>query len=269
MTLTETAVATASQYGIVVTDPVVLSDSNNVVLWLRPAPVVAKVATGHHRRLRLELATAQHVVAKGGPVVPPAEGLPAEVHRVDDLEMTFWGYQRSDNQVPDPRVWARALLELHDAMLSYPGMLPSYEEELLGVAEVLSDDRRTPTLSVPDRRLLLSALDRFRGEVTRCGYEARPLHGSPHSGNTLVSEGLVRFIDFETACRGPLEWDLAHIDDEAVDMYPERFDRRLLEACRALASIKTAAWCWVKFEHPSLQWHARHHLEVVRRLALR
>jgi hypothetical protein len=38
-------------FGVAVADPVTLSDSNNVVEWLRPAPVVAKVGTGHLRRL--------------------------------------------------------------------------------------------------------------------------------------------------------------------------------------------------------------------------
>jgi hypothetical protein len=63
-----------------------LSDSNNVVLWLRPAAVVAEVATGHHRRLEMELIVVQHLLQKGAPVVPTAADAPKEVHRVDDLE---------------------------------------------------------------------------------------------------------------------------------------------------------------------------------------
>jgi len=47
----EAAVSVAHRFGVAVVDPVTLSDSNNVVVWLRPAPVVAKVGTGHHRRL--------------------------------------------------------------------------------------------------------------------------------------------------------------------------------------------------------------------------
>ena len=86
MTPERAAMAVAARFGISVGEPVRLSDSNNVVLWLRPAAVVAEVATGHHRRLEMELIVAQHLLQKGAPVVPTAAAAPKEVHRVDDLE---------------------------------------------------------------------------------------------------------------------------------------------------------------------------------------
>src|SRR5262245_42289146 len=39
---------------------------------------------------------------------------------------------------------------------------------------------------------------------------ARPLHGSPHRGNIVVTRTGIWFLNFETACTSPLEWDLAH-----------------------------------------------------------
>ena len=85
----DAAISIASRFGIETTsDPVILSDSNNVVLWLRPAPVVAKVAAGHHR-LALELAVGKHLVTLDAPVVPPAAELPERVHRFGDFEVTF------------------------------------------------------------------------------------------------------------------------------------------------------------------------------------
>jgi hypothetical protein len=65
----DAAVAIARRFGVVVTEPVTLSDSNNVVVWLRPSPVVAKVATGQHRRPSLELSVAQRLASCGAPVV--------------------------------------------------------------------------------------------------------------------------------------------------------------------------------------------------------
>jgi hypothetical protein len=62
------------------------SDSNNVVIWLRPSPVVAKVVTGHHRRLAVELPVAQQLVACGAPAVRPSDLLPQEVHRAEGFD---------------------------------------------------------------------------------------------------------------------------------------------------------------------------------------
>ena len=260
------AIAIASNFGLVVSDPITLSDSNNVVVWLRPSPVVAKVASGHHHRLALELSVAKHLAASGAPVVPPATELPQEVHSGGQLEVTFWAYQPHDDKEPDCQELARALLQLHSGLLSYEGRLPSYQNELVEVADVLSDASRAPALAARDRSLLLTALGSLQAELARCVVHERPLHGCPHSSNTLVTERGVHFIDFETACLGPLEWDLAHVTGGAVDAYSDSFDPSVLELCRALVSVKTAAWCWAKFEHPTLRWHARHHLAVVRQL---
>ncbi|MGH2346092.1 MAG: phosphotransferase, partial [Chloroflexota bacterium] len=103
-------------------------------------------------------------------------------------------------------------------------------------------------------------------ELEQFDIEEHTLHGSPHNGNILVVDGAARFLDLETACVGPLEWDLAHVSDEVVGNYPVRVNYTLLEVCRALVSVKTATWCWARFEHPALRWHAKHHLRVVKRL---
>ena len=51
----DAAVAVAREFGLSVTRAVMLADSNNVVVRLHPSPVVAKVGTGHHDSLQLEL----------------------------------------------------------------------------------------------------------------------------------------------------------------------------------------------------------------------
>ncbi len=70
------AIAIASRFGLAVARPVTLSDSNNVVVWLCPSPVVAKVAVGHHGRLALEMSVAKHLASRGAPVVGPATEVP-------------------------------------------------------------------------------------------------------------------------------------------------------------------------------------------------
>jgi hypothetical protein len=53
----------------------------------------------------------------------------------------------------------------------------------------------------------------------------------------------VRFIDLETCCRGPVEFDLAHVPEAVSDRYPDA-DRELLDECRHLALAMVAAWRW-------------------------
>ena len=256
----------ASSFGIDASEPVTLSDSNNVVLWLRPAPVVAKVATGHHHSLALELAVGKHLATLDAPAVPPAGELPRRVHQCGDFEVTFWTYQTHHQGEADPHQLGQALFQLHAAMRTFRDALPSFLNGLSAVDELLRHPGRVPDLPERDRVLLLSALARLSQELAHIGAGTHPLHGSPHDANTLVTDGGIRFVDFETACLGPIEWDLAHVSAETVSDYPGTYDPDALATCRALVSVKTAAWCWANFGHPSLRWHAKHHLSVVRRL---
>ncbi|MFI9638506.1 hypothetical protein ACIG87_00355 [Micromonospora sp. NPDC051925] len=51
------------------------------------------------------------------------------------------------------------------------------------------------------------------------------------------------FIDFETCCRGPIEFDLAHAPDEVGDHYPG-VDHHLLRDCRTLMLAMITVWRW-------------------------
>jgi hypothetical protein len=259
----DAAVTVARRLGLEVANPIVLSDSNNLVLWLRPAPVVVKVATGHHQRLHLELSVARHLLEENVPAVAPATALPQEVHERDGFEMTFWRYEPTDGSEPSSGAVAAALFELHQALGTYPGALPSFEDELAAVSDALSDRHRASALGERGRQILRRALGDLTAELRQLAPTELAIHGSPHSGNQIARSGSVRFLDFETACLGPIEWDLAHVDDEIARDYPAEVDPRVLAVCRGLVSAKTATWCWAKYDHPDLRWHAEHHLQVV------
>jgi Ser/Thr protein kinase RdoA (MazF antagonist) len=264
----EAAVNVARRFGVAVADPVVLSDSNNVVVRLRPAPVVAKVGTGHHPRLGTELAAAQHLTACGAPVVAPASQIPQVVHRAGGFDVTCWDYHPGTGREPGGSELAAALARVHQGLGCYQGRLPSWRAELAAVAGVLADPAKVPALPPGDRDLLLLALKRLKAELGQNRIADRPLHGSPHGGNVVVTGAGILFVDFETACTGPLEWDLAHVGEETTATYPGRLDPALLDLCRGLVSVKTAAWCWARFALPALRWHAEHHLAVVKTLML-
>ena len=54
--------------------------------------------------------------------------------------------------------------------------------------------------------------------------------------------GLV-FIDLETCCRGPIEFDLAHAPEDVSECYPGA-DLALVRECRHLVLAMAAAWRW-------------------------
>jgi thiamine kinase-like enzyme len=67
------------------------------------------------------------------------------------------------------------------------------------------------------------------------------LHGEPHPGNVLSTKDGPLFIDLETACRGPVEFDLAHVPNEVSECYAG-IDHALLDDCRVLVLAMIAAW---------------------------
>ena len=69
------------------------------------------------------------------------------------------------------------------------------------------------------------------------------LHGEPHPANVLNTKDGPLFIDLETCCRGPIEFDLAHVPEEVSEHYPDA-DQELLGECRGLVLAMVAAWRW-------------------------
>jgi thiamine kinase-like enzyme len=86
------------------------------------------------------------------------------------------------------------------------------------------------------------------------------IHGSPHPYNVLLVDGEPRFIDFETTCIGPVEWDLAHTSPDTASSYAGAVDAHLLQTCRDMVRVKTAAWCWADAHRGDLRSHAETHL---------
>ncbi len=107
----------------------------------------------------------------------------------------------------------------------------------------------------------------MRRRVNRAAKTDRAIHGGAHDGNLLrIREG-VRWIDFDTACRGPAEWDLAHLPPVAAKYFP-KVDAELLELMRGLVSAEVAIWCWRAYGRArEVNDAARFHLERVRALA--
>jgi aminoglycoside/choline kinase family phosphotransferase len=128
----------------------------------------------------------------------------------------------------------------------------------------LGDDRALAALGADDRACLRRAYEQLLGELAgRDLGPARALHGEPHGGNLPLTAQGPRWIDFESACEGPLEWDLAFLDEDAVCAFAS-VDEDLLALLRGLNSARVATWCWLGARFPQMRWHAEHHLRLVR-----
>lgn len=117
------AVSVAEALGLPVGDPVVLADGSNVLVHLRPAPVVARVASLTAIRpnvanwLARDLAVSAYLLERGLPVVPPAAELPPGPHHHDGIALAYFGYVPHDgDHRPTPAEFAAAVADLHHAL---------------------------------------------------------------------------------------------------------------------------------------------------------
>jgi hypothetical protein len=257
----------ARELGLVVAEPVCLRSTNNIVLWLRPSAVVAKVSVGHSEAAA-ELAVARALADRGAPVVPPARGVGDRLHRLGDSDVTFWRYASQDGVAePGPLSVARALGDLHGALAALGDAAPTrrFEERMVDTARALDRRRFAPELPRHDRSLLRRTLERGLATLATAPEADAVVHGSPHRLNILTVAGSPRFVDFATVARGRREWDLAHLEPEVADHYPGGVDADVLAVCRLLVSAATSAWCWDGLDRgPDMRHHAELHLAAVR-----
>lgn len=244
--------------------PVVMQDTNNVVAWLAPHEVVAKVGTFAHsaESLAHEVAVCAHLAALDSPVAAPLGPLRRSL--TGHLPVSLWErLQPSAEAAPAGEV-AAALRAVHTNLQDCPVALPSYLAAIEFTRITLFDDERMRSLPIDDLHLLRSALDEWTGQASSWpSAPAQPLHGEPHTGNVIVTASGPRLIDFESACEGPAEWDLASMPAEIAAAYGD-VDADLLSLLRLLNSARVATWCWAAADHPTMRSHGIHHLELVR-----
>jgi hypothetical protein len=143
------ACAVAGSVGIACSSPRILKDSNNTIVHLAPAAVVAKVGTSSIRQglhpLERELSIAQHLARHRAPIAPPTSSVPPGPHRQGSTVLTLWEFRHHDPSLrADPSMVATALQELHRALADYPGELSPFTAHVEEAGNVLSDPSRTP-----------------------------------------------------------------------------------------------------------------------------
>ncbi|MGH8967432.1 MAG: phosphotransferase, partial [Actinomycetes bacterium] len=224
-----------------VDDAVVIQSSNQLALRLLPCDVFARVAQLGREVAALELELAQQLADLESPVAALDPRVQPRVYADDGFAVTLWTYY--ETVTPDevaPADYANALHRLHSAMRSVEIAAPHFTDRATEAVRLVANREQTPGLDEADRRLLLTTLHEARGQIHGARPAEQVLHGEPHPGNLLSTQGGPVFIDLETCCRGPIEFDVAHAPDEVGAHYPD-VDQVLLDQCRRLVLAMVGA----------------------------
>jgi len=256
--------STVSALDLTVDDAIVLHDSNKLALLVLPCEVLARVARAGHEVAHLEVALAQRLAETESPVAALEPRVDPRVYECDGFVITLWTYYEPEAaRIVTPANYANALDLLHVGMRKLDVTTPHFTDRVAEAQELVASRDRTPALADADRRLLSETLGSLRQRIGDRDAAEQLLHGEPHPGNLLSTKGGLLFIDLETCCRGPVEFDLAHVPERVVDHYPN-LDHELLSDCRNLVLAMVAAWRWdIDDQFPNRQRAARELLSAL------
>ena len=237
------AMSTTSSLGLIVDDAIALHDSNRLTLRLLPCDVVARIAPAAHQVAQFEVELAQRLAESGCPVAALEPRVAPRVYARDGFVVTLWTYYESvTSREVSPADYAYALEQLHAGMRKLDVPSPHFTDRVESAQQLVASRDRTPALPDTDRVLLGDTLRSLRRVIDERGGQ-QLLHGEPHPGNMLAAKDKLLFIDLETCCRGPIEFDLAHAPEEVGGHYPG-VNQGLLRECRILVLAMITTWRW-------------------------
>jgi len=237
------ATSLAASLDLPATDAIVLHNSNRLALRLTPGDILARVAPEWHEAAQLEVELAQRLAALGCPVGVLEPRVDPRVYTRDGFDVTLWTYYEPVTPPVSPVDYAKTLERLHAGMRELDVPSPRFTDRIAEAEEVVANPDLSPELADADRVFLSGRLESLRRAIDDRGAVEQLLHGEPHPGNVLGTKDGPLFIDLETYCRGPVEFDLAHVPEAVCEHYPN-VDQGLLEECRHLVLAMVAAWRW-------------------------
>jgi hypothetical protein len=237
------AMEVASALDLAVADTRVLHNSNKLALRLLPCDVFARVAFAGREVFQAELEIGRRLAEAESPVASPEPRVEPRVYERDGFVVTLWTYYEQSRQEVSPADYAKALERLHAGMAQVDVTVPHFTDRVAEAQRLVASRDRTPGLEDSDRELLSSTLRSRSRTISERSSPEQLLHGEPHSGNLLNTESGPLFIDLETCCRGPVEFDLAHVPEDVSECYSSA-DQELLRECRLLVLAMVAAWRW-------------------------
>ena len=226
-------------------DAVVLHDSNRLTVRVLPCDVVARIApTAYQASAEFEVEVARRLAETDSPVAALEPRVEPRVYVRDGFVMNMWTYYEPVSlQEIAPAEYAQALARLHAGMREIDLAAPHFTDRVAEAQRLVDNRAHTPELGDADRELLSTTLRKLSWAIGQRGTAEQVLHGEPHPGNLLRTKNGLLFIDLETCCRGPVEFDIAHAPEEVSEYYADA-DQKLLRECRILKLAMVAAWRW-------------------------
>jgi Phosphotransferase enzyme family len=259
------SMSSAAALDLTVDHAVILQDSNKLALHLMPCDVLARVAHVGHEVAQFEVELAQRLAETKSPVAALEPRVEPLVYERDGFAVTFWTYYAPESSREVSVVdYANALSRLHAGMRDLDVTTPHFTDRVGEAQQLVASHDLTPALTDADRGLLSHSLASMRRAIGERHASEQLLHGEPHPGNVLSTSSGPLFIDLETCCHGPVEFDLAHVPEEVVEHYSD-VDDELLHECRALVLAMVTAWRWdLGDQFPNGQRAARELLNALR-----
>jgi hypothetical protein len=208
----------AAAHGLSVDEAVVIHSASNVLVHMRPAPVVARVMTGTvalhsdpQRWLKREVSVLEFLDPTGVAVSPSRLIAPGP-HSCDGLWMTFteWVAEvQPATDLGDARGLGRRLRNLHDELRRFDGELGDLDEMRERIERLLVQLRPVDAQEAAVISSLGTRLNEFRTVVFESDLPTQPLHGDVSLRNLLRTPHRQLWNDFEDTFRGPVHWDVA------------------------------------------------------------
>jgi hypothetical protein len=236
------AMATASALDLTSDDAIILNDSNRLALHLLPCDVLARVAHAGSHVAQFEVELAQRLAETDSPVGVLEPRVEPRTYERDGFVVTLWTFY--ENLAPgdlSPSDYANGLERLHAGMRDLSVAVPHFTDRVADAERIVASREHSPALGDADRELLGDTLRTRRQMIVARSVRDQLLHGEPHPGNVLNTKNGPLFIDLETCCRGPVEFDLADVPEDVCKLYPDT-DPELLHECRILSLAMVAAW---------------------------
>ena len=237
--------AVAAAYGLTQDEAIVIHSASNVLVHLRPAPVVARVMTGTvalhddpQKWLSREISVLEFL-APSGLAVPPSRLIAPGPHCRDGLWMTFTEWLPEVESVSEVQPTAnlenarglgRALKALHDELRPFEGELGGLNELREDIERLLGQLRPADARESDAISSLGKQLDMLRTVVFESSLPTQALHGDVSLRNLLRTPRQLVWNDFEDTFRGPVHWDVAsYVGSHRIQGASKRFVQEMLE----------------------------------------
>lgn len=207
-----------------------------------------------------ENAIAQHLTAKGAPVIPLCRDLPPGPHWHLGFPMNFWAFVTRIEATPRPEEIGQTLYECHEVLREFTKPLP----RLAIIRESQRILEGHVAFPAATQKLLQDHLATSVDVLERYPHQA--LHGDAHPGNLMNTTRGLLWTDWEDTFAGPVEWDLASIiwnarlleEDHAkadgiLAAYRKAggvWDEKALEQCLIARAAVMTAWYPILYPNP-------------------